>query len=378
VIKGGTKQFSAAVTRTGSPAQTVTWSIDETVVAGTAIDTNGVLTVAAGETATSLTIKAMSTVNTGKSGTAAVRVTWPGEPTTYSGDSVSFDMAYVPGGKTFPTKTDDSGTATVADAYEIAVTQVTWELWDTVRTWAVDPANGYTLAAGQKGGAIFYTAASHSVQDPVTMVNWFDAEVWCNSLTEWYNAKNPGSNLTPVYHYASNYATVAKNSTSPGAFKKEDGHAYASAYAKPGATGFRLSTSDEWELAARWRDDSTNTVNGYTNPYFTKGDSASGATADYTNTLATKAVAWNPGSDVDGKTQPVGQLPANTLGLSDMSGNVWEWCFDWYGTPGSYRIVRGGSWMVSPIDLRVGLVGNNANPEFQNDTVGFRLARTAE
>jgi formylglycine-generating enzyme required for sulfatase activity len=80
-------------------------------------------------------------------------------------------------------------------------------------------------------------------------------------------------------------------------FVTEGGHTYASAYAKPGATGFRLPSSNEWELAARWRgSDPTNTVSGYTNPYFTKGDSASGATADYNDTAASGDVAWYDGN----------------------------------------------------------------------------------
>jgi formylglycine-generating enzyme required for sulfatase activity len=108
--------------------------------------------------------------------------------------------------------------------------------------------------------------------------------VWLNAPTEWVNEKT-GSNHTPVYYYDSAYGMVARDSTpddsNPGYFVKADGsHTYASAYAKPGATGFRLPTSTEWELAARWRgSDATNTVSGYTTPYFTKGDSASGATA---------------------------------------------------------------------------------------------------
>jgi hypothetical protein len=74
VDQGQTKQFSAVVSGTNSPAQTVTWSIVESVIAGTAINTDGLLTVAAGETATSLTVRATSTVDTGKSGTASVGV----------------------------------------------------------------------------------------------------------------------------------------------------------------------------------------------------------------------------------------------------------------------------------------------------------------
>ena len=74
VEKGKTQQFTAAVTGTNNPAQTVTWTV-EGGVSGTAITADGLLTVDANETATTLTIKATSTVDSNKSGTATVTVT---------------------------------------------------------------------------------------------------------------------------------------------------------------------------------------------------------------------------------------------------------------------------------------------------------------
>jgi uncharacterized protein YjdB len=75
VVKGNTITFTATVTGTNHPAQTVTWSIDQTNKnAGTAINASGVLTVAAAETLASLTVKATSTVDASKSGTATVTI----------------------------------------------------------------------------------------------------------------------------------------------------------------------------------------------------------------------------------------------------------------------------------------------------------------
>jgi formylglycine-generating enzyme required for sulfatase activity len=182
-----------------------------------------------------------------------------------------------------------------------------------------------------------------------------------------------------VYYYDSGYATVAKDSTYTSNFEKEDpAHAYRSAYIKPGATGFRLPTSNEWELAARWQgSDTGNTVSGYTDPYFTKGNSASGATAACTDDDATKAVAWY-NSNSSSKTQAVKGRAANGLGLCDMSGNVWEWCYDWNPSyDGSYRIVRGGRWDNGASYLQVGGV-NNYSPDIRNYVIGFRPARTAQ
>jgi len=78
VEKGTTKAFTATVAGPGSPAQTVTWTVAGNADAGTTISSAGVLTVAAGETATTLTVTAKSTVDTTKTGTATVTVKEPG------------------------------------------------------------------------------------------------------------------------------------------------------------------------------------------------------------------------------------------------------------------------------------------------------------
>jgi formylglycine-generating enzyme required for sulfatase activity len=291
---------------------------------------------------------------------------------------IVFNMIPVPvpaGGITFPTGDNDLGTpATVADTYEIGETEVTYELWYAVRSWAEN--HGYTFyqnpgREGSSAGSNNTTPGTNK-QHPVTMVTWFDAVVWLNALTEWVNAKN-GSNLTLVYYYESSCTNVAKDSTPTLNFVKENGsYSYASAYAKTGATGFRLPSSDEWELAARWRNDSTNMVSGYTNPYFTKGNSASGAIAAYTNNAASGAVAWYDGNAT--KTEAVKGKAANGRGLYDMSGNVSEWCFAWEWA-GDNRMLRGGSWYGGSYLLQVGAWYGDI-PDAHYDDYGFRPART--
>lgn len=91
VLKGTTKQLTAAVAGSNNPSQEVTWSIVEEVAGGTSIREDGLLTVAADETATTLTIKATSVVDTNKFGTAAVTVVVP----TYTGVTVSPAESFV-------------------------------------------------------------------------------------------------------------------------------------------------------------------------------------------------------------------------------------------------------------------------------------------
>jgi formylglycine-generating enzyme required for sulfatase activity len=194
--------------------------------------------------------------------------------------------------------------------------------------------------------------------------------VWLNALTEWVNAKT-GSGFTPVYHYDSNYVTVAKNSNYNQNFEKPDPSAGALAYANPAATGFRLPTSDQWEMAARWRGhDSTNTQgNSRTN-----SDSASGATASYRDAAATGAVAWY--YDNSSKTHPVKEKAGNRHGLYDMSGNVSEWCDTWQ-TLNYYHSIRGGGWSSNGEDLQAG-VWKWTHPGNAYNFYGFRIARKAQ
>ena len=130
---------------------------------------------------------------------------------------------------------------------------------------------------------------------------------------------------------------------------------------------YRLPTEAEWEYAAR----GGNLTKGYI----------------YSGSSNIGMVAWNDGNSGN-KTQPVGQLKANELGLYDMSGNVWEWCSDWkdaYASgsqtnptgpaSGSFRVLRDGSFDDSPRDCRVAVRSSGA-PGFRDLGIGFRLART--
>ena len=172
---------------------------------------------------------------------------------------------------------------------------------------------------------------------PAIYVSWYDAVKYCNWLSE-------QEGLTLAYEI--NGTSVSWNQS---------------------ANGYRLPTEAEWEYAARGGAQS----NGY----------------KYAGSNDVDEVGWywdNSGS----KTHPVKGKKANELGLYDMSGNVWEWCWDWYGSTyyssspganptgpssGSGRVGRGGSWNRNPEYLRV---ANriSLHPDYGSGSdLGFRL-----
>ena len=132
---------------------------------------------------------------------------------------------------------------------------------------------------------------------------------------------------------------------------------------------FRLPTEAEWEYVARGGNKS-------------KGYKYSGSNSDVT-------VAWKVGNS-HSRTHPVGQKKPNELGIYDMTGNVFEWCNDWYSATwyavcpkqnpagpagGVHRVIRGGSWFYDHSGLRVD-DRSTANPEYRYGYVGFRLCRS--
>lgn len=129
---------------------------------------------------------------------------------------------------------------------------------------------------------------------------------------------------------------------------------------------YRLPTEAEWEYAAKGGNQSK----GYT----------------YSGSNDLKSVAWYD-DNTDSKTHPVGGKKANELGVHDMSGNVSEWCSDWYdenyyknspvqnpqgAQSGSYRVLRGGSWNDYGQDCRSSYRSADT-PGNRSSTLGFRL-----
>ncbi len=212
--------------------------------------------------------------------------------------SRSFAMKRVPAGIAPGGTLDVPGALRVETPFWLGRTEVTRGLYRSVARGAA--AMGYELDAG-----IIRPDEGDDV--PVEGISWAGAVVWCNLLSELCS-------LEPVYR--------APGPESP-AVKRVSECLALCAGPSPSlvrdsrAKGFRLPESAEWELAARYRDGTE----------WTSGTWPSGGIAGWEELSRDDLVAW---FDRDGPAAAA-SLASNALGIYDMSGNVWEWCFDAFG-----------------------------------------------
>lgn len=306
----------------------------------------------------------------------------PGATQDFQRGSLAFRMLYMYAPQYFPTGENDQNYSPMQKAYWLGETEVTYDLWFTVLTWATTNAGGgtrvdggplysfYWRGAGGSDGVTGEPPTDENAIQPVTHIGWREAMVWTNALTEYYNAhRQPGEPAFTCAYYSDFDRTTPIRATALGSELNHTPGSQDNPYVLEDSTGFRLPTSMEWELAARFRgSQNSNAISGDFNVMYTKGNSASHAW-----TFHNDDAPYSPTSDrfagqqanlevavyarllignvtlhtgVTG-TAPVATKLPNTLGFYDMSGNVAEFCFDWVDPDHpqrSHRVIRGGAW----------------------------------
>ena len=259
-------------------------------------------------------------------------------------NSETFEMVHCPPGAfTMGSPEDETNRCnnkpqhkvTLTHGFALGVVPVTQALWEAVT--GENPSN-------------FQDGEDAPPQRPVEQVSWFDAVRFCNALSEELG-------LTAAY-------TIGEGDE-------------PSVTCDFGATGFRLPTEAEWEYAARSGGDAfvyagsddLDEVGWYDDAeYDDEGEEVSAANSDC--------------------PQPVAGKRPTRWGLYDLSGNVWEWCWDEYGDyaegevtdpagalSGPGRVYRGGSWYGTADDARAAFRGWS-RPGLRDFNLGFRLSRT--
>ncbi|MCL2264970.1 MAG: formylglycine-generating enzyme family protein [Treponema sp.] len=262
----------------------------------------------------------------------------------YDNTPVNMEMVTIPAG-TFTKGTVSGGydderpvRQVTLSAFKMGKYEVTQEQYQEVM--GINPSYFYSNPA----------AGEVQRKRPVEYVTWFDAIEFCNKLST-------KEGLTPVYTITGRTPATGYPITS------------ATVTTNWSNNGYRLPTEAQWEYACR-----------------------AGSTTDwyFGNTVAELInYAWY-NVNANSMTHQVGKKTANAWGLYDMHGNVWEWCWDWYGSSyygesgntnnpmgpssGTYRVDRGGGWVASAEGTRSAYRGYGTPGDGFN-LIGFRVVR---
>jgi sulfatase modifying factor 1 len=278
-------------------------------------------------------------------------------PRLFSGAAHQMDFVFVPSapsgyqqGTPGATNEERPFTATITRNYFVSRTEVTQGQWKA----ATGGTNGSCF---QSTTGTSCTTSNANNNGPVEQVDWYSTLAYANWLSV-----NQG--LSACYTLSG--CTDATSGWHDGA----DSGCTGATFTGLTCTGYRLLTESEWERAAR---------GGTTSTYYW---------GEATDMATVGLYSWF-GGNAGNRTHAVGGKQANVFGLYDMSGNVWEWVWDYFesaypsssatdymGPSSGSRTVRGGSWFNGASDLR----SADRNFYLESDRInriGFRLARTA-
>ena len=254
----------------------------------------------------------------------------------------------------------DPANLSVVSGFWMSQHEVTRAQWTAVTGWQ-DPTNA-TFSSG--------------TSDPVARLNWYDAIAFCNKLSLL-------EGLTPVYSVSGvdfSTLTYAQIPTS-------DNATWNAATANWAANGYRLPTEMEWMWAAMGADTANpgalNTT-GYAKAF--AGSTGSNAIGDYA--VFGYSYPSEVGRTTTQRTNPVGSKLPNELGFYDLSGNVRERLWDWYGTyptgtlmdyrgpaSGFTRLIRGGSWNDRSVYCTLYYAVNDYSQYTRSTYLGIRVVR---